>query len=153
MIKCTFSNGNRTDSLRHVVMDAVVEKNKRILLIERADFLETEPGKLALPGGYLEKNETTKQGILRELQEETGLTGKVIRLYKILDKPDRTGDLGRQNVSFVYLIKPFKKVAEPDQESKKAYWLTYAEINRKKHLIGFDHYKRILKPYIQERVN
>ncbi len=52
---------------------AVVLKGRQVLLVKRA--VEPELGKWCLPGGFLELDETPEQGCLRELKEETGLTG------------------------------------------------------------------------------
>lgn len=56
----------------HLTADAVVfSKDSKILLIERSRV----PGKglLALPGGFLEPNETFRLAASRELREETGI--------------------------------------------------------------------------------
>ena len=52
-----------------VTVDALVVINDHILLVQRIDF----PGKnlWALPGGFLECDESISQGIIRELLEET----------------------------------------------------------------------------------
>jgi bifunctional NMN adenylyltransferase/nudix hydrolase len=49
-------------------VDTVVVQSGHVLLIERGDN-----GQLALPGGFLNADETLIQGALRELAEETGL--------------------------------------------------------------------------------
>jgi 8-oxo-dGTP diphosphatase len=54
--------------------NAIVTHQKRILLLLRGATAPWAPLKWALPGGYLERGETPIQGLLRELQEETGLT-------------------------------------------------------------------------------
>ena len=70
MITCTFENGNTT-SLRHVVVHAIVEDEGKLLLVKRTgDLLES--GKWSLPGGYLDRDETAGQGVVRELYEKTG---------------------------------------------------------------------------------
>jgi len=43
----------------------------KVLLIERG--IEPYKGKWALPGGFVQMNETTEEGAKRELYEETGL--------------------------------------------------------------------------------
>ena len=112
MIKCFFEDNNQ-GTLRHVVIDALVIKDNKILLIKRAKHL-TGGNKYALPGGFLDRNETTKEGILREFNEETGLSGEIISLFRIIDNPGRIGE-NRQNVSFVYLINPLKKISDFDK--------------------------------------
>jgi ADP-ribose pyrophosphatase YjhB (NUDIX family) len=54
-----------------------------LLAIRRA--IEPAVGKLALPGGFLESNETWQQGCARELLEETGLEtdADAIRLFAV----------------------------------------------------------------------
>jgi thiamine-phosphate pyrophosphorylase len=59
---------------------AVVVFNERqeLLLVQRGQ--EPGRGKWCLPGGFQEIDETTEQCALRELQEETGISGRVKRL-------------------------------------------------------------------------
>ncbi len=97
MINCTFENGIKA-SLRHVVVDAIIVNKDKILLIKRAAHL-INGGKWAIPGGFLDRDETCEQAVLRELKEETGLTAKEIKLFKIIDDPKRKNE-ERQNVAF-----------------------------------------------------
>ena len=81
-----------------VTVDAIVTQSAHVLLIERKD----SPGKglWALPGGFLDQNEYMIDGVLRELDEETGLKvpTKVLRgsikSDRIFDAPNRS-DRGR----------------------------------------------------------
>ena len=61
-------------------VDAVVVREGRILLIKRHDN-----GLWALPGGLVEVNQTLTEAALRELEEETGIQGHIIRLLGIFD--------------------------------------------------------------------
>jgi len=45
----------------------------KILVQRRAYYLKHGGGKIAIPGGHIEKNESSLVGTFRELQEETGL--------------------------------------------------------------------------------
>lgn len=139
MVNCTFENGNQA-SLRHVVMDGLVIKDHKILLVKRASHL-TNPGKYGLPGGYLDRDETTIEGIQREILEETGYTCKNVTLFTIIDDPNRKGE-DRQNVEFSFIIEPDKKVGKPDNESSVIKWFDLEKLPPEKDF-AFDHFERV----------
>ena len=120
MITCIFENGSRA-SLRHVVVHAVVEKDGALLLARRAPHL-LEGGKFGLPGGFLDRDESLSDGVLRELREETGWEGKVVALLRINSRPDRPHE-DRQNVAFDFVVAPLQKVGVPDEESSAVEWV------------------------------
>ena len=120
MINCTFEKGY-TASLRHIVTHAIVEDSGKLLLVKRmGDMLET--GKWSLPGGFLNRDETAAQGVLRELKEETGWEGEIISWFRINTNPNRPHE-DRQNVAIELLVKPVRKTGEPDAESSKVEWI------------------------------
>lgn len=146
MINCTFENGNKA-SLRHVVVDAICLKDNKILLVKRGPKY-SNPGKYALPGGFLDRDETTEEATLRELKEETGYTGKIIKLVKVLDDPNRKNE-DRQNVSFIYQIEVGEKVGESDDEIKSVHWFNLDNLPKADDF-AFDHFE-ILESYLKSR--
>ncbi|MFC1821571.1 NUDIX domain-containing protein [Thermodesulfobacteriota bacterium] len=62
------------------VVAAVVEYHGDVILIRQRGWPEKWFG---LVTGFLEKNETPEEGILREIKEEIGLEGKVMSLIGI----------------------------------------------------------------------
>jgi 8-oxo-dGTP diphosphatase len=70
-----------------LTVDAVVVKNKKILLIKR----KREPyrGHYALPGGFVEYGETVEAALRREVLEETGLVVKIQSLVGVYSNPHR----------------------------------------------------------------
>ncbi|MEK7581693.1 MAG: NUDIX hydrolase [Patescibacteria group bacterium] len=139
MINCTFENGHKA-SLRHVVVDAICLKDNKILLVKRSNKI-LQSGKYALPGGFLNLDETTKEATLRELKEETGYNGKIVKLIKVLDDPKRKNE-DRQNVSFIYQIEVGEKVGESDDETKSVHWFPLNHLPEAKDF-AFDHYEII----------
>lgn len=141
MINCIFENNNKA-LLRHAVVDAIVIKENKILLAKRARHLR-EGDKHCLPGGYLNRDETVEEAVLRELKEETGYEGKILRLLGINDNPLRKGD-DRQNVCFLFLIEALEKVGQPDNETASIDWFELDNLPAEDSF-AFDHYELIEK--------
>lgn len=58
-----------------------------VALVKRANHPDI--GRYALPGGFLNMDETSVEGAARELLEETGLTGITLRRFGVYDALDR----------------------------------------------------------------
>lgn len=135
MITCAFENGNPA-SLRHVVVHAIAEMDDKLLLVKRSPKI-SEGGKWSLPSGYLDRDETAVEGVLRELWEETGWEGGVPELFFIKTDPNRPHE-DRQNISFHFLVKPVKQTGKPDWESTEVAWVRIGELPPLQDL-AFDH--------------
>ena len=59
----------------------------QILLVERG--IDPYKGKWAFPGGFIKMDESCEEGALRELKEETGLTGAYIEQFHTFSDPNR----------------------------------------------------------------
>lgn len=64
------------------VLAAVVQYHDQILLARNASW---PPGKYALITGFMEAGETPRQGIIREVKEETNLAVSEVRLIGVYD--------------------------------------------------------------------
>lgn len=146
MLTCTFEDGG-SSSFRHVVTDAIVERDGKILLARRAVRL-TEGGKLALPGGFLNRDETASVGMLRELKEETGWDGVIQSVFQINTNPKRRNE-DRQNVAIIFLITATEEVGIPDDEVTEVLWVPITELPPLESL-AFDHGETLAK-YIEYR--
>ena len=139
MITCTFEDGGAA-KLRHCVVDNIIVDNNKILLVKRAPHM-TNPGKYALAGGFVERDETTHDAVIREIKEETGYVCEVEFLLRIADNPDRMQE-DRQNISFVYVVKALEKVGEKDNESSEVKWFDLDSLPLKDQF-AFDHYDNV----------
>lgn len=80
----------------------VFDRDGRLLLIRRrrAPFRD----RYALPGGFVDIGETVEHAALRELREETGIEGRIVRLIGVYSEPKR--DPRGHTVSTAFLIRP-----------------------------------------------
>ena len=84
---------------RPVTVDCVVFKDDAVVLIRRGH----EPFKdcYALPGGFVEINETIENACRREVFEETGLVVKDLKMVGVYSEPSR--DEVRHTVAVAFL--------------------------------------------------
>lgn len=89
--------------------DIVVIRGAEVLLIQRAD--EPHKGCWALPGGYVDKGEASRQAAARELEEETSIVATPEELVQVgaYDAPDR--DPRDRVVTVAYLLEVASFVA------------------------------------------
>ena len=139
MLTCVFEDGGKT-SLRHVVVDTLVIKDNKILLVKRALHL-SNGGKFGLIGGYVDRDETIREAVHREVLEETGYKVEIVRLLRIKDNPDRPRE-DRQNIAFSYIAHALEKVGDADDESTEVTWFDLDKLPGENEF-AFDHYEDI----------
>ncbi len=110
-----------TDTYRYSVSvaAAVIRDDGKALAIRRRDNGQWEP-----PGGVLEAGETLHAGLLREVEEETGMTiepGAVTGVYQNLE---------RDIVALVFRCHATSGEPTPSAESEVVSWLDRTEIYR-----------------------
>jgi ADP-ribose pyrophosphatase YjhB (NUDIX family) len=85
-----------------VGVGAVVVHQGRVLLVQRGR--EPLKGKWSLPGGMLELGESLTQGVVREVQEETGLDVEAIELIELIDRIHKENGPSGERVRYHYVI-------------------------------------------------
>lgn len=136
-----------------VTVDSLVVQSGNILLVKRGAM----PGKglWALPGGFLNQNETFLEGAIRELKEETKLKVPVpvlkgsIKYSDVFDYPKRS--LRGRTITKAYVFDlgmqtPLPKVKGSD-DAINAKWVPFNQIDRQKmfedHFGIIDYYYNI----------
>jgi ADP-ribose pyrophosphatase YjhB (NUDIX family) len=66
-------------------VDVVVLREGKVLLIERTNY----PEGWALPGGFVDYGESAESAAARELEEETGLHARSLKLLGVYSTPGR----------------------------------------------------------------
>lgn len=119
-----------------VTTDAIVVQSGHILLVRRGAM----PGKglRALPGGFLNQDETIEDGALRELREETGIKlsddtlRRCIVAREVFDDPNRSSR-GR-TITHGFLIQLRDDVKLPKvkgmDDAEKAEWVPISSLHR-----------------------
>jgi 8-oxo-dGTP diphosphatase len=128
-----------------LTVDAVVfgyeEGNISVLLIKR----KYEPfiGHWAIPGGFIEDEESLEHAVERELHEETGIKINYLEQLYTFGKPDRDPRGRVVSIAYFGLVRPnaFNILASTDAE--QAQWFNINELPK----LSFDH-KEILKTAI-----
>jgi len=126
--------------IRRAVDGVILDGKGNILLIKRKyppykDFY-------ALPGGFIEKGESPKQAIMREIKEETNSEVEIIKNIGVYDKPGRDPRGEVHSTAFLCKIVSDISKVEANMDSKDAIFTPISELNHIK--FAFDH-KQILR--------
>jgi 8-oxo-dGTP diphosphatase len=110
------------------------ENDMWVLLIQR----KREPFKdyWALPGGFVDENETLEEAIVREVREETGiiLSLNEIQQFKAYSDPHR--DPRQRTITMVFVAFVASDIFfEAGDDAKKAQWFALSKLP----LLAFDH--------------
>ena len=111
-----------------VGVGAVVVDQGRVLLVRRG----TEPlkGEWSLPGGLLELGESLQAGVVREVQEETGLTVEPLELVELLDRIHRVGARVRYHYVIAdYLCRVLGGALKAASDADAVRWVDRSEWN------------------------
>ena len=116
---------------------AIAVKGKKILLIKRG--IAPRKGAWGPPSGFIEVGETPEEACLRELKEETGVSGQVVRLLGVSRLGDKEvyGDM----LMVRYLVKAGDEEITPGDEVEDAGFFDMAELP--------DNYARHFKDIIE----
>ncbi|TGB07118.1 NUDIX hydrolase [Streptomyces sp. MZ04] len=117
---------------------AVVAHRGRVLLVRRSETERFLPRVWGVPCGKLDPDESPRGGVLRELKEETGLLGEVLRKVGESSFVSRYRGHEVKNWQDNFLVRPLTfdvSLPLPDQEYR---WLAPADIGT----VEIDDYNR-----------
>ena len=129
--------------MRFATVDALVFKENNILLVKRGK--DPFKGKWALPGGFIDEEETAEQACRREVKEETSLEVQVKRLHGVFSSPSRDP---RNCISIVFVCELEGGELRKGDDASEAAWHSLDLLPQ----LAFDH-EKILADARKKRVS
>ncbi len=124
-----------------VTVDAAVfrknEGKTEILLIRRGHY--PFEGMWALPGGFLDMDETLEEAILRELEEETGLKGVSLQQLHTFSEINRDPRGRTISVTFYGVAIDIGTKVKGGDDAEEARWFSVDDLPE----LAFDHIESI----------
>lgn len=120
-----------------ISVDSVIfgytEGELKVALIERRN--EPYFGMWAIPGGFMEGNETVEETALRELKEETGIEDVYLEQFHVFNKPGRDPRGPTVTIALFALINSDQCHLMAGEDAAKAKWWPAYELPA----LAFDH--------------
>lgn len=131
-----------------LTVDAIVfvkeKQSVSVLLIERGN--EPFKNQWALPGGFINMDETLEEACKRELFEETGLKADKMTQFKTYDAIHR--DPRHRTISVVYFTELIEKQpVKGNDDAARAEWFSIKKLPK----LAFDH-GQIVEEFISEKL-
>ena len=120
-----------------IVVFTVQDDDLKVLLIQRAEA--PFQGDWALPGGFIEIDESLRRAAYRELREETGVRARYLEQMGALGHPDRDPRGRTITVAYVALMPPDKLEIRAGSDASTAKSISMNELPE----LAFDHAKII----------
>ena len=117
-----------------VVIFSIRDKQLKLLLIKRGG--EPFKGKWALPGGFVNLDESLEEGARRELQEETGLSGVFLEQLYTFGEPARDPRERVITVAYYALIPSDQLNLVAASDAEAVGWFAMDELPA----LAFDHH-------------
>lgn len=120
-----------------VTVDAVLlhrdHAQCHVLLVQRKQ--DPFEGRWALPGGFIEMEETLLESVERELREETGLEGIALEQFGVFGDPGRDPRGRSITVAFVGRVEDMGVEVKAGDDAADARWFGCGELPE----MAFDH--------------
>lgn len=128
----------------------VYRKENGVLEIQ---MIQDRYGKITLPKGKMETGETVEQTALREIQEETGIVGKIRRKLAVISYPvtDPATQQPTEKQVHYYLVEAVGgKLAPQIEEIRGVEWLEPEKAWQQQVSSGYDNNHSVLQKALSE---
>lgn len=124
-----------------VIVTALVKHRDHFLILKRASTKKFAPNKWEFLSGFVEEKEPAEETIMKELEEETKLNGKIIKS----DDPFTFIDEEAKWVVIPFLIEvESKSLSLNNFDHSEIKWITSKEFEKYEDLLPFSNVKNLL---------
>jgi len=118
----------------YAIATALVKFEENYLILKRASTKRFAPNKWEFLSGFVEEKESAENTVLRELEEETKLNGKIIKTAESFTFID---DEARWVVIPFLIEVKNKKIIINNNDHSEAKWINIEELNNFPDLLPF----------------
>lgn len=108
-----------------VVVCLLTNGKNEVLLIKRG--IEPAKGTWSLPSGFVEWGEPPRHAARRELMEETGVRGRIVRLFDVLHE---VGEIYPSLIAIIYEMAPVSGRPRPGDDAEAAKYVPLNKVPR-----------------------
>lgn len=127
------------EAVRPATADGLIIKESKILLVKRNH--EPYEGFWAIPGGFVEQEETCEEAVIREVREETGLKTKIKEFIGVYSAPSRSPE---HTIALAYLLEILGGEVKKSEEATDIQWFPLDDLPP----LAFDH-RKIIDDYLK----
>ena len=126
----------------YFAVTAVVKYKNKVLLLKKSPKDYNYPNRWSFCSGYVKEFESAEDNVLREIKEETGLSGKILKKGKIFQADDRKR--GKSWIVMPFLCKVSSGKVKLDHENVEFRWIVHQDIAKYKTVPGLQKDLKIL---------
>ncbi|MYZ10298.1 NUDIX domain-containing protein [Streptomyces sp. SID2999] len=111
-----------------VLVAAIAVRDDRVLLLQRSEREKFLPGAWGVPCGKIEFGEELEDAVLREMKEESGLSGTVRALVGSSRFMSKKDGISLHNIQLNYVVTDLAGSVQLDASSQDHRWLGFSEL-------------------------
>lgn len=149
-------SNNNSQILHSIVVNAVIEKDGKILISQRSFEEKHEPGKWTIPGGKVETTQgdvfhIIEKTLAKEVEEEVGI--KILENVELLTNNTFIRSDGTHVVALMFLCHYESGEAKPLEDTLDVRWIAENELLNYEFPPNVDGYVKLAFKKIHAKIN
>ena len=126
----------------YFAVTSVVMNNGKVLILKKSPRDWNYPNKWSFCSGYAKEFEAAEETAIREIKEETGLKGRILKKGKIFETIDNKSKKAWIVVPFLCEVK--SRNIKLDHENTEYRWISHKEIKKYQTVPGLEKDLKVL---------